>query len=366
MHYAVVATDAPLAQRLFFVFASIFIVGVQIWATVALHQEVKHPACSSNGASPVECNPGRWCDQKNRMANSQKSQALGVTMDQPHGVCMDCGDYMIGDAEIKHPELPVGTQTFRSGSDQVDVVPADEFPVTYTPQAAHSEFSIQCEESKEGESHRKCLGDLIARDCALYYLNSTALVTKYAHWDVDEIDTMLAMCDECQGRTHERRIPQMWTGAERDRDVYVSMRPGEWWMCFMIALMVSLGIGGEIRDVKFSEMSQRAAHAASTDGDEPPTRAGFCAPPNLWHFALDILAIVRQYTLVPLLSSAIGIIIVRDGTNAKNVALNAIAILFILELDVSVTPLRAFCSVTLHHLTRNLITEPAFCERHPR
>ena len=37
--------------------------------------------------------------------------------------------------------------------------------------------------------------------------------------------------------------------------------------------------------------------------------------------------------MLPLISSTIGIIIIRDGTNAKNVVLNAMAILFILELD---------------------------------
>ena len=161
---------------------------------------------------------------------------------------------------------------------------------------------------------------------------------------------------------HNPRL-QMWTSDDQRADRLGQIREFEYFMIAVAALVVTLSVTGEVRDIGYAEIAREAAATAeATPGDpaaeaqgdgqetvngtaEPDSgdavslcaRAAWGMPPLSarldWHLAMLLLRFVRQWVLIPLLTMAIPSMVLALGADAKNVALNSLAVLFLLDLD---------------------------------
>ena len=96
------------------------------------------------------------------------------------------------------------------------------------------------------------------------------------------------------------------------------MRPGDYMAVFLVAMLVALCCAGELRDIKLCEIEVR--------------RHGAAAP--AWvRRAVVVLSAARQFALVPLVITSVPYVLFYRGSDALSLCFNAVAILFVLEID---------------------------------
>lgn len=129
---------------------------------------------------------------------------------------------------------------------------------------------------------------------------------------------LASMCSACLGED----------GTTLSRDAFQEaavrmgrLRLGDWVTIIVILMVVGVQIAAEIRDVMVCTTISRARDAK---GSHSARR---------WTWALEAIALVRQYAVLPYVVSTVPMMIAMRGADAVNVVMNALALLFALELD---------------------------------
>ena len=99
-----------------------------------------------------------------------------------------------------------------------------------------------------------------------------------------------------------------------------SMMPPDWVTLFLASLVVAFAVFAEIRDAILCEIALREI------SKRREVSRG-------WHFAIRGLNAARYYIFLPNVVSSVVMLVLNDGGNVKNVCLNTVAVLFLLEVD---------------------------------
>ena len=108
--------------------------------------------------------------------------------------------------------------------------------------------------------------------------------------------------------------------AEVAQDRIDSMGAQDWVTLFLASLVVAFAVFAEIRDAILCEIALRAI---SRRRDVP----------RGWRFAIRGLNAARYYIFLPNVVSSVVQLVLNDGGDVKNVCLNTVAVLFLLEVD---------------------------------
>jgi len=104
------------------------------------------------------------------------------------------------------------------------------------------------------------------------------------------------------------------------KDRIDSMMLQDWVTLFLASLVVAFAVFAEIRDAILCEIALRAISKRRE-------------VPRGWRFAIRGLNYARYYILLPNVVSSVVMLVLNDGGNVKNVCLNTVAVLFLLEID---------------------------------
>eukprot|EP01045_Picozoa_sp_COSAG04_P000725 COSAG04_NODE_19_length_39217_cov_21.535968_25_plen_227_part_00 len=94
------------------------------------------------------------------------------------------------------------------------------------------------------------------------------------------------------------------------------MKTSDWGMWTLAAAVISFHLASEIRDIKLCEITIR-------------DRGGKTA----WRFLLLFICTVRQFALVPMVAGAATFLVMYDSSNAKDIGLSAVGVIFLLQID---------------------------------
>ena len=104
------------------------------------------------------------------------------------------------------------------------------------------------------------------------------------------------------------------------KDRIDSMGPQDWVTLCLASLVVAFAVFAEIRDAILCEIALR---------DISQKRQ----VPRGWRFAIGGLNFARYYIFLPNVVLSVAELVLNDGGNVKNVCLNTVAVLFLLEVD---------------------------------
>ena len=112
----------------------------------------------------------------------------------------------------------------------------------------------------------------------------------------------------------------------------------EWMILALAAVVTALTLSSELRDITFTEISQRTAMLATydTNGSGVVGYSEFFAAMkagDLTYFFLYTLVFLRQFVFLPLLLATIPLLVLTQGANAVGICMNTVAVLFLLDLD---------------------------------
>ena len=112
----------------------------------------------------------------------------------------------------------------------------------------------------------------------------------------------------------------------------------EWMILALAAVVTALTLSSELRDITFTEISQRTAMLATydTNGSGVVGYSEFFAAMkagDLTYFFLYTLVFLRQFVCLPLLLATIPLLVLTQGANAVGICMNTVAVLFLLDLD---------------------------------
>jgi hypothetical protein len=111
------------------------------------------------------------------------------------------------------------------------------------------------------------------------------------------------------------------TMPDRLTDATKRMRGGDWGALILVAGVVGLYSAGELRDIKLCQITFAQ-------------RGGANAP--MWvRSLLFVLIAVRQYTFLPYLVHIVAMLVMHRGSDAISICFNAVAVLFLLDIDVA-------------------------------
>jgi len=99
-----------------------------------------------------------------------------------------------------------------------------------------------------------------------------------------------------------------------------SMGAQDWVTLFLASLVVAFAVFAEIRDAVLCEIALRAISQKRE-------------VPRGWRFAIGGLNFARYYIFLPNVVLSVVELVLNDGGNVKNVCLNTVAVLFLLEVD---------------------------------
>ena len=135
--------------------------------------------------------------------------------------------------------------------------------------------------------------------------------TKSCEWGEKETQDMCAACTTSKGYE---------TFGDFARERVDSMMLQDWLALGLASLVVAFAVFVEMRDCLLCEKSLR---------DIAKRRE----VPRGWRFAIRGLNMARYYILLPNVILSVVMLVLNDGGNVKNVCLNTVAVLFLLEVD---------------------------------
>ena len=107
-------------------------------------------------------------------------------------------------------------------------------------------------------------------------------------------------------------------------DAFASMRTQDWFASVVISMVVGLSVAAEVQDIKLCQFMVDQRSKADADAD---------AVPGWATSGLFVLAAARQFGLTFTVLLSVASLVTWRGSDAINVCFNAIAVLFILDLD---------------------------------
>ena len=169
-----------------------------------------------------------------------------------------------------------------------------------------------CTDNRDCGSGTFCEGGL-CEWCLHIYKNDCCQTnsTESCWWDEEESQNMCSKCITDEGFEAYKDVVQ-----ER----VDSMMVQDWLALLLASIVVSFAVFAEMRDAIICSMTLR---------DISQKRE----VPRGWRFAIRGLNTARYYIFLPNVVSSVVMLVLNDGGDVKNVCLNTVAVLFLLELD---------------------------------
>jgi hypothetical protein len=146
------------------------------------------------------------------------------------------------------------------------------------------------------------------------------------------------VCDQCKQHTRGKDVYMTFHQIINAR--ILNMRTFEWFMLIMVMLIISIRTSGAIRDTAVVELTRRSTLLSKEHQNANmsclammnPRRLITCFP-NFWHVVVGSLYYLRWGLLLPLVIITIPMCVLYRGSDAVNVAMDTVAIMFMLEID---------------------------------
>ena len=131
------------------------------------------------------------------------------------------------------------------------------------------------------------------------------------------------MCDACEMATAmsydtDGLDPEFMDVSTVFKKRYQANRSYDWASLVMASIVVALAASGEIRDILLCNFFYLHVEKQGKLG---------------WRLAMLYLGVLRQYVFLPILVQSVCSLVVTQGGDAINVCLNAVAVLFLADLD---------------------------------
>ena len=169
-----------------------------------------------------------------------------------------------------------------------------------------------CTDNRDCGSGTFCDGGL-CEWCLHIYKNDCCQTnsTESCWWDEEESQNMCSKCITDEGFEAYKDVVQ-----ER----VDSMMVQDWLALLLASIVVSFAVFAEMRDAIICSMALR---------DISQKRE----VPRGWRFAIRGLNFARYYIMLPNVIVSVVMLVLNDGGDVKNVCLNTVAVLFLLEVD---------------------------------
>ena len=169
-----------------------------------------------------------------------------------------------------------------------------------------------CTDNKDCGSGTFCDGGL-CEWCLHIYKNDCCQTnsTESCWWDEEESQNMCSKCITDEGFEAYKDVVQERVG---------SMMVQDWLALLLASIVVSFAVFAEMRDAIICSMTLR---------DISQKRE----VPRGWRFAIRGLNFARYYIMLPNVIVSVVMLVLNDGGDVKNVCLNTVAVLFLLEVD---------------------------------
>ena len=141
--------------------------------------------------------------------------------------------------------------------------------------------------------------------------------TKECYWDDKGSQGEKSRQSMCANCVTDRGFESFGVVA---KDRIDSMGPQDWVTLCLASLVVAFAVFAEIRDAVLCEIALRAISKRRE-------------VPRGWRFAIGGLNFARYYIFLPNVVLSVAELVLNDGGNVKNVCLNTVAVLFLLEVD---------------------------------
>ena len=115
--------------------------------------------------------------------------------------------------------------------------------------------------------------------------------------------------------THQDEITELVSG----------MAPRDWAATLLASVVIGGGVVRELRDIKLCRLS--CTGLLQLPDAQPQTLR------NLWNALAQLMAIIRRFSILPMVVHAAMELVVARGADALSICLNTLAVLFLLECD---------------------------------
>ena len=140
------------------------------------------------------------------------------------------------------------------------------------------------------------------------------------------------VCDQCKQHTRGKDVYMTFHQIIDAR--ILNMRTFEWLMLVMVMLVIAIRVSGVIRDTAVVELTRRSTIFGTPWQGAMLSPRRLCACfPDFWHVVVGSLYYLRWGLLLPLVIMAIPMCVLYRGSDAVNVAMDTVAIMFMLEID---------------------------------
>ena len=324
--------------RLFFALVSLSIVIIKVAAISAFLAGYIVPGCSEVDS----CKSGTFCDlYVLRPAASNASTASGGDDETVSGLCVECplgwpktyadDGWLLPAARFG---LAPGGQKRRLNRTRSDwnltwpvAAPSGSSPGSAPgrhqceayhlaknrdPNFSRSGYAAQlCSAATATSNRSRWMGDDSQGDC------------------VHRIQWMITVCEACKGEAPDGRLLFYMSNHDVVSTRILSMRSFDLMMLAAAFLIVTLSAAGSLRSAAVVEMTRRSALAG-----EP---AGTCCSrspiPNGWHVVLLLVLFCRLALFLPMAVMAVPLSVLFRGSTAIDIAMDTVAVLFLLEFD---------------------------------
>lgn len=140
------------------------------------------------------------------------------------------------------------------------------------------------------------------------------------------------MCDACEVSSRVQNNGELDSefldvATVFDRRIEAN-RHNDWAALILASFVVALAASSEVRDILLVDFYYVHQHSSGRWRGQ-----GFFHEDSVWRLALIYLGILRQYVFLPVLVQSVCSLVITQGGDAINVCLNAVAVLFLTELD---------------------------------
>lgn len=165
-----------------------------------------------------------------------------------------------------------------------------------------------------------CFGD---RSLCGYRQTDVHTVVYGCEETVDEA-AVTRFCDACVHPTH---VDTTMFYEDVTHGNLAAMNAFDWMVLVLATGVVATIMVGELRDIELCQLA--------LDRTESKVPIG-------WRVFLRVLGIVRRYAFLPALLCTVPALVLAQGGDALSIAMNTVAVLFLVEVDVSVMPILEF------------------------
>jgi hypothetical protein len=130
------------------------------------------------------------------------------------------------------------------------------------------------------------------------------------------------MCDGCY--EEGRNPPYMLYSSATAQNINI-MQPKDWLTLVFCLYIIAMTFANEMRDIKICQVTRAKRCNTGSEGGWKHNRAALAI--------LSLGSFLRQFTIIPFLANTVITLVSVQGGDAVNVCLNAVAILFIMEVD---------------------------------